>query len=920
MRTYEIPTTGRRRPVLVVLGIGLVLLLLFARTIASYVIEYHWWREMGQVPTWLDMLLYSVGPRVIGVLLAFLILFTAHARALKFAGTGLGRHKTYARVSSLALLLISTVLALAAIDPWTVTRFFGARSLPADSARWADPVFGNPLRFYLFDLPFWSLLLGYALALMVVAALVYFIAARGWQLRDRLGEIREGAIDFELFDLRGGLGSGFLRFAAAAALVALALQFFLGRYSMLFNDHRFMVGVDYVDETIRLPLQWVAIGTCVLAAAFVIFGRWKWLLILPVVLVIRAVVPAIVTAAYVRPNEISIEKPYIQRHIQATRTAFGLDRHAKDIASQAKLESAFDPAAHQAVLGNVRLWDWRAFHDTVTQIQALRPYYTFSDSDVDRYTVNGQLRQTLLSPRELDMRQLPESARARWINPHFIYTHGYGVVMAEANRITENGLPVLLVQDAPARVNAADLKLTRPEIYYGEVMHEPVFVHTAQPEFNYPSGSDNVFAKYEGRGGFPVSSLGMRLAAALDRMDFNILLTSYLTGESRMMIRRDVHERLRTLAGFVSWDPDPYLVLTQAGRLMWTVDGYTTSTAHPYSRTVQAAGIGSANYMRNAVKATVDAYDGTVRIYVFDPSDPIIRAYQSLFPRLFSPASAMPPDLREHARYPEAIFRVQAEVYRMFHMLDPQAFYNNEDMWDIARMFRGQGEKPDPMSPTYIVAALPGETKPEFLLTIPFTPRNKDNLIGLMVARCDGEHLGEIIVYELSKQALIYGPMQIEARINQDQNISKDLSLWNQQGSQVLRGQMLVLPIADTFIYVQPLYIQASEARMPQLKKVALAMGNQLVYTDTWDQAVAALASAMGTMTVAAPQATPGAKPEAAPAVSQPGAGVPATPADVQQRLNAIRDHLKRYRDFAAQGRWAEAGKELEAVEREAQR
>ncbi|HWR54759.1 MAG TPA: UPF0182 family protein [Bryobacteraceae bacterium] len=920
MRTYEIRTTGRRRPILLVLGIALVVLLLFARTIASYVIEYQWWREMGQVPTWLDMLLYTLGPRAIGIVLAFLILFTAHALALKFAGVGLGRYKVYARLSSLALLLVSTVLALASIDPWTVTRFFGARNLPAESARWADPVFGNPLRFYLFDLPFWSLLLGYVLALTIVAALVYMVAARGWQLRDRLSEIRDGAIDFELFDLRGGLASRFLRFTAAAALIALALQFFLGRYNLLFNDHRFMVGVDYVDETIRLPLQWIAIGSSILAAVFVMFGRWKWVLIVPAVLIIRAVVPAAVTAAYVRPNEISIEKPYIERHIEATRAAFGLDRRAKDVDSEAKLESRFDPAQHKALLSNVRLWDWRAFHDTVTQIQALRPYYTFSDSDVDRYTVNGELRQTLLSPRELDMRQLPESARARWINPHFIYTHGYGLVMAEANQITANGLPVLVVQDAPARVNAPGLKLTRPEIYYGEVVHEPVFVHTAQPEFNYPSGSDNVFAKYEGHGGFPVSSFGMRLAAALDRMDFNILLTGYLTPESRMMIRRDVRERLTTLAGFVSWDPDPYLVLTDAGRLMWTVDGYTTSNAHPYSRTVQAAGIGSANYMRNAVKATVDAYDGTVRIYIFDPSDPIISAYQSLFPKLFSPASEMPADLREHARYPEAIFRVQAEVYRMYHMLDPQAFYNNEDMWDVARMFRGQGERPEPMSPTYIVAALPGETEPEFLLTIPFTPRNKDNLIGLMVARCDGEHLGEIIIYELSKQALIYGPMQIEARINQDQVIAKDLSLWNQQGSQVLRGQMLVLPIVDTFIYVQPIYIQASEARMPQLKKIALAMGNQLVYTDTWDQAVAALASAMGTMTVAAPQATPEAKPGQAPPAGPPAAIVPATPPDVQQRLDSIRDHLKRYRDFASQGRWAEAGKELEAVEREAQR
>ncbi len=357
-------------------------------------------------------------------------------------------------------------------------------------------------------------------------------------------------------------------------------------------------------------------------------------------------------------------------------------------------------------------------------------------------------------------------------------------------------------------------------------------------------------------------------------------------------------------------------MLTDAGRLVWTVDGYTTSDAHPYARSIQLTNGGTTNYMRNAVKATVDAYDGSIHIYIFDSADPIIRAYQQLFPRLFQPSSEMPADLRAHARYPETLFRVQAEIYRNFHMRDPQAFYNKEDVWDVARTVRTQSGRPEPMTPTYMVASLPGEDKAEFLLIIPFTPRNKDNLIGLMVARCDGENLGELVILQLSKQELIFGPMQVEAKINQDQTISKDLTLWNQQGSQVLRGQMLVLPIEDTFLYVEPLYIQSAEARMPQLKKIVLVMGNQVIYTDTYDQALAQLTATM--QGIAPPPAVPAAPPAAgaapAPAAAQP------PPPGAEQRLESIRQHLLRYRDFAAQGRWAEAGKELEAIQSEASR
>jgi len=379
-----------------------------------------------------------------------------------------------------------------------------------------------------------------------------------------------------------------------------------------------------------------------------------------------------------------------------------------------------------------------------------------------------------------------------------------------------------------------------------------------------------------------------------------------------MMIRRSVRARLEALADFIRWDADPYMVITEAGRLVWMVDGYTLSNGHPYSRRIQMEGYGSLNYMRNSVKAAVDAYDGSVNLYVFDAADPIIGAWQKLFPKLFQPASAMPADLRAHARYPETLFRVQAEIYRTFHMLDPQAFYNKEDLWDLARFVAGQNGQPQPVSPTYVVASLPGSDAPEFLLLTAFTPRSKDNLIGMMLARCDGEHLGEIEVLQLSKQELIFGPMQIAARINQDQNISKDLTLWNQQGSQVVRGQTLVLPADDTFLYVEPIYIQATEARMPQLKKVVLAEGNTLIYADTYEQALAQLS---GTGRAAA-QAAIAQQP--APAAGQ--APVQAQSTGTDARLESIRGHLRRYRELSSQGKWAEAGRELEAIEAEARK
>jgi uncharacterized membrane protein (UPF0182 family) len=895
---------------LIGLLILIVALLLGARWAASLLIEYSWWQEVGQVHTWIDLYAYSTLPVAAGAMLAWFVLLIAHSRAVKFAGGQVSDYPVYSRLSSVILLGLAFFLSDATVDNWTVLRFAGSRSLPGVQA-FHDPIFGKPATFYLFDLPFWSDLRTYLFGVVIVAILVYWLVARAWQLRFTLPEMQHGTIDLSIFRLTGGLESTFLRFALAFFFVALACKYYLGRFEMVWNQHRFMVGVDYTDDHFRLPLYWLVIGALLIGSVLILFRRWALAGgLVGSSLVLLFVIPNLAGSFYVKPNEISLQRPYIQNHIDATRVSYGLSPHVREVEMRTSNASTIDVTKNASLLDNVRLWDWQPFHDTVTQMQALRPYYSFQKPDVDRYPIDGQYRQVLLAPRELDINQLP-GTQSSWINPHFIYTHGYGLVLAEVSKLTPEGQPVNLVQDMPPTISTPSLKIERPELYYGELQHEPVFVDTAQQEFNYPQGSENAQVRYAGKGGFPISSLLMRTAAAIDFGDSNILLTGYLTDHSRMMIHRRVRERLQTITPYLHWDADPYLVITPQGRLVWLLDGYTTSDSYPFARETEA--FGGINYVRNAVKATVDAYDGETHIYVFDTTDPVIDAYRTLFPTLYENVSKMPDFLRAHTRYPEELFRAQSEMYRIYHMKNPQAFYNNEDVWEFARYSSGNAE-PKPVSPAYVFATWPGETKPEFLLMTTFTPFSKENLIGVMLARCDGPNLGQLLVLQLSKQELILGPMQVGARINQDQSISKDLTLWNQQGSQVLQGQTLVLPVDNTFLYISPFYLQATQARMPQLKKVVMAIDNRLIYADTYDQARAMLAAPP------APNGPNQAQQTAGPLAPVPSGPVPAAsalPPSIDPRIQNVRQHLQRYRDLASQGKWAEAGRELEAIQSE---
>lgn len=833
---------------LILIFAALLALITSAAGIANFVIEYQWWSEVEQIPTWFSILLYKILPAAAASLLAWAALLWAHGRGAAFSGANLSSYGLYRKLTPVGLFLLAVIFIGSTVESWTVMAYVGSRGIAASADHWVDPVFGRELAFYLFDLPFLKLLVKYLFLLALCSTAVFWAAGRGWQIFERLKNFRSSGQPIEEFDigpqpllLEGATRTNFAKIIAVIVLLAAAAWFFLGQYELLLNNHSFMVGLDYLDEVCRLPLRWAVVAALLLAVPLIALSRYKpAAIVVGGALAAHAAIPLAVQSLYVRPNELKLELDYIDRHIRGTRQAYGIDSGTERPFSLVDA-GGIDVEANATLIDNIRLWDEKAYTDTISQIQALRLYYRFADMDIDRYRIDGKVKQVLLSPREIDVGALSSEAR-NWINRHFVYTHGYGVVASEVNRTTSEGLPVLLIQDAPPVIKVPDIKIEQPEIYYGELTHDPVFVGTDQEEFDYPEEDQNVMSHYSGRGGFPIDSILMRLAAAVGMSDYNILFTGLTNESSRMMIHRNVEERLAHLAPFIEWDPDPYLVMTADGRLVWILDGYTTSNVHPYSQPVGVNLFGERiNYIRNSVKATVDAYHGTTTLYLFDDNDPVVLAYANLFPELFKPAAEMPPTIRGHVRYPGLLFDIQAEIYRTFHMRDPSVFYNKEDIWDVGKSLAGDTGAAERMQPTYIVATLPGETEPEFLLMLPFTPRNKDNLNGWMAARCDGDALGELIFYQLSKQELAFGPNQIEARINQQQQIARDLTLWNQQGSRVLRGEMIALPVGDNFLYVESIYIQAETARMPQLRKVVLAMGEQLIYEDTFEQALAKL-------------------------------------------------------------------------------
>jgi uncharacterized membrane protein (UPF0182 family) len=757
-----------------------------------------------------------------------------------------------------------------------------------------DPILGYDVSYFVFSLPFLQLLRGLAQTLVFLAALL------GGGLYLVTGNLTSG------FPARFAMTAGarrHLSLLAATFLLLLAFGAWLQRAEYLIEPSGMIQGASYADVHGRLPAAFVLIVASIVGAALSLlqaFTPRNWPI--PAAIGLYMLVSlggegysVLLQRFVVSPNEQVRESPYIQHNITATRQAYGLDQvEERELSGEAALTSG-DITRNSETLDNVRLWDHQPLLQTFGQIQEIRTYYDFVSVDNDRYIIDGALRQVMLSARELNSTSLPNRT---WVNERLTFTHGYGLTLGPVNEVTREGLPVLFVRDLPPQT-IPSLTIDEPSLYFGELSSDYVIVRTNTREFHYPRGDDNVFTQYAGPGGLALDSLWRQLLFALRFGAYQIVLSDDIGPESRILFNRNIRERAAALAPFLSFDQDPYLVLAE-GRLYWIYDAYTTSSRYPYSTRV---GTGL-NYIRNSVKLVIDAYSGVTTIYLADADDPIAATYARIFPGTFKPLSEMPATLRAHVRYPEDIFSIQAQVYTTYHMTQPAVFYNREDQWEIPSI--DEGGEARGMEPYYTIMRLPGEQDAEFIQMLPFTPRGRDNLAAWLVARSDGEHYGKMRVFQFPKQKLVFGPRQVVARIAQDQVISPQITLWNQQGSQVIWGTLMVIPIEESLIYVRPLYLQASSGRIPELTRVIVAYQNQIVMEQTLD---AGLARLFGGAAAAPPVSDSSA---AAPPASAEDADAPRAVTPALAALSAeARGHYDRAVEAQRAGDWAKYGEEI---------
>ena len=924
MIDWQQPPRRRRRLFFLVLAI-VVVVIFSSRTALSYYVDALWFGSLGYGDVFQKTLTLQWAAFATFFVVTFLFLY-GWFLALRWAYQsdlpddhmmvvgGQSLKLPVARILRLLGLVVSLVISFvtgaSVMTEWpTFALYWYAPRLIGNAV---DPIFRKPINFYLFTLPAWQFIAAWLLTLAVIGCVIavffVFVTGSSRMLAGRRG--RYISLPWRGFSI-----------AFAFLLLVLAMRAYIARFERLFDEHTIFSGVTYTDAHVMLPGMLAVCAALILGAAIALINvvsapRVRWL--------VAAVAPAVVcffvlqicgwyvSTFIVKPNELVRERPYIAYNIQLTRQAFGLDRLAqREFPAETTIEAA-DAGNNQATLQNIRLWDWRALQDTLRQIQEIRTYYDFPDIDIDRYEINGSMRQVMLASRELNVQKLPESSR-NWINEKLIYTHGYGITMNPVNGFTSEGLPTLILSNMPIQSTVPNIVVRRPEIYFGELTDTDVYVKTRQQEFNYPQGQTNSLTSYEGKGGILLGGFFRRLLIASDRGDLTKLpFSDDVNQESRLLMRRNVRDRAAALAPFLTYDLDPYIVVGDDGRLSWIMDAFTTSDSYPYSSHYTLSST-TFNYMRNSVKVVIDAYDGTTTFYVFDSQDPLIAAYRHIFPALFKDAAAMPPALRKHVRYPELLLKLQAAVYSLYHMTDPQVFYNREDLWTVASevgMDESGQQKTQVMEPNFVLMKLPGETALEFVEILPFTPANRNNLIGWIAGRSDGEKYGTSVVYDFPKTRLVDGPLQIEARIDQNAQLSGQLTLWNQQGSHVRRGTLLVIPCGHALLYAEPIYLQAERSPMPELRLVVLALQDRLAYGPNFDSAMRALfggetSSLNGTTAPAEPERSA----TASAALTKPGA-------DLNTLITGAAKDLADYQRLTAEGKLGEAGQKLEQLKR----
>jgi uncharacterized protein len=801
------------------------------------------------------------------------------------------------RLALAGLTVVAGMIGLYAAGQWNSWVLF-RNAAPFGQA---DPVLGFDVGFYVFALPFWQQLRGVAQVLVVLAALV------------------AGGLYLVSGSLASTLGNRFSMTRAVrlhlSALVAvffllLAIGAWFRRAEHLLEPTALIFGGSYADVMGRMPANLLLAAVCIVGAVLAVvhgYSSRNWPIPAAIGLYVAVAVggevySSVVQRFIVAPNEQTREAPYIQYNIDATRRAFALDGVEERELSGDALLTAADISRNAETLENVRLWDHQPLLETFGQIQEIRTYYEFAAVDNDRYRIDGKMRQVMLSARELNSASLPNR---NWINERLTFTHGYGLTLGPVNEVTSEGLPVLFVRDLPP-VTTPGFTIDEPSLYFGEISSDYAIVKTRTREFHYPRGDDNVFKEYAGKGGVQLSSFWRKLLFAFRFGAYQMVLSDDISTESRIIFNRNIGTRVRAIAPFLDFDRDPYLVLAE-GRLFWIYDAYTTSARYPYSAPVTPR----VNYIRNSVKFVIDAYDGTTTAYLSDTRDPIAAAYARAFPGLFAPMDRMPASIREHVRYPEDIFGLQARMYATYHMTQPAVFYNREDQWEVPAI--DEGGEARPMQPYYTIMRLPGEKEAEFIQMLPYTPRRRDNLAAWLVARSDGEHYGKLRVFEFPKQKLVFGPRQVVARISQDQTISPQITLWNQQGSAVIWGTLMVIPVEESLIYVRPLYLKASGGRIPELTRVIVAYQNQIVMEDTLEAGLARIFGDRAALPASAPPPPPTDAQTAAPAAPGPAAS-PRPPTELSALAAEAQAHYERALAAQRAGDWAKYGEEIRAV------
>jgi uncharacterized membrane protein (UPF0182 family) len=893
----------QRQRILLIVFVLFFLFILLRETVVGLLTDIWWFSAVGFLGVFTKSLLSQV-VLFLGFAFLFLLFFYWNLRwASRRGGSRWMEFYAHLQIPREALerfrrllvvavaILMATALGSWAADNWLrILQAMQARSFGV-----SDPLFNRDLGFFFFTLPVLVFLKSWALwtlAVTAAAVLLLYYESRA------LGVAYNKLYVSPRVRLH-------LIFLASLLFLLLAWHFQLRSYELLYSGRGVVFGASYTDVHAELLGYRIMMGLSVLLFGAMVWGLWRKQVTLPLyaaggyiaaLILVTGLFPAAVQQFLVEPNEVTREQPYIEHAIHYTRFGYGLEEVAEsDFPATLSLSEA-DIERYPGTFRNIRLWDWRPLRQTYSQLQEMRLYYHFLVPDVDRYQVGGQLRQVLLAPREFDTTRLPAQAKT-WVNQHVKYTHGYGVAMSPVNEVTAEGMPVFFLKDIPPQ-GEAGLEVTRPEVYYGELTTDYVLVRTSEQEFDYARGEDNVYSTYQGSGGVPIGNLWRRFIYALKYGQLKLLISEYPTAQTRLMENRTVRERVRKIAPFLRYDLDPYLVVAD-GRLVWILDAYTVSTRMPYSD----PSTGGVNYIRNSVKVTVDAFDGSVRFYLAAP-DPITGTLEAIFPGLFRPFAEMPEAVRRHIRVPIDLFELQADKWRLFHMEDPRVFYNQEDLWMRPTEIYAGNEVP--MEAYYIVLSLQEGEDPEFILMLPYTPSGKDNMVAWLAARCDPAHYGELLLYKFSKQELIYGPMQIEARIDQDPVISEQLTLWSQQGSSVIRGNLLVIPIGESLLYAEPLYLRAERSDLPELKRVILSYGPQVVMTETLE---AGLRAVLGGR---APAVELGPAPGGAPGVEiRTPTGTVRLPAEQAARALQLyeqaQEHLKA-------GRWAEYGRSMEQL------